>query len=120
MFRIGSGREQRKVVEARSDSAGRVAARLQLREYRPGATDDGGWKPGELGDRDSVAAVGGAFRHLVQKHEVSLPLAGADVVKREAVEPSCEPRQLMIVGREQGPATDLVVHGFDHRPGDRE
>ena len=59
-------------------------------------------------------------RDLVQQHEIALPLARADVVQRQRVEPVGEPRQLVIMGREQAAAADLVVHRLDHRPGDRE
>ena len=98
--------------------ASRPASSLASTDLR--ARDDRRRQAGELGDGDAVAAVGGAVGDFVEQDEVALPFARADVVQRQAVEPPGEPRQLMIMGREQGPAFDLVVHRLDHRPGDRE
>ncbi len=42
------------------------------------------------------------------------------MVQRQRIQPIGQPRQLMIMGREQGPRLDLVMHRLDHRPGDRQ
>jgi len=112
-------REEGEVVQARSDSTRRVAARLKLGQHRAGAGDDRRWEASELGDRDAITAVGGAVRDLVKQDQVALPLARADMVQRQAIEPPCQPSQLVIVGRKQGAALHLVVHRFDHCPSDR-
>src|SRR5690242_8536752 len=100
MLRLGGNGEERKVVEARRDSAGRIAARLKLGEHRPRTRDDRWGKSGELCDGDSVAAVGSAIGHFVEKDQVTLPFARADVVQRQRVEAASEPGKLVIVGRE--------------------
>ena len=98
------GGEQRQVVEPGGDPAGRVAAGLELGEHRLGAGEDDRRQPGELGDGDAVAAVGGAFGDFVEQDQIALPFARADMVERQRVEPVGEPRQLVIMGREQGAA----------------
>ena len=118
---LGGGREQ--AADRRARRRFRRSRRGPLRAWRAPslarATTAGG-RPGELGDGDAVAAVGGAVGDFVEKDQIAFPLARADVVKRQAVEPSGEPGQLVIMGGEQSPALDLVVHRLDHRPGDRE
>ena len=100
-------REQGQIVEPGGNSAGRVASRFELGEHRARPGNHVRRKPGELGDGDAVAAVGGAVGDFVEQHEIALPLARADVVQRQGVEPPREPRQLVIMGREQRPAFDL-------------
>ena len=82
----------------------RRARAFELGEHRAGPGDDRWRQPGELGDGDAVAAVGGAVGDLVEQDQIALPFARADVVERQSVEPSGEPRQLVIMGREEGPA----------------
>ena len=100
---LGGG-EQGQIVEPRGDPAGGVAAGLELGEHRLGARDDRRRQAGELGHRDAVAAVGGAVGDFVEEDEVALPLARADMVERQAVEPAGEAGELVIMGREQGAA----------------
>ena len=82
--------------------ASRPASSLASTERRAG--DDGWRQPRKLGHRDPVAAVGGAFGDFVEEHQIALPFARADMVKRQAIEPSGKPGQLVVMGREQGPA----------------
>ena len=56
----------------------------------------------------------------MEQDEIALPLARADMVERERVEPFGEPGQLVIMRREQATAAIDVVHRLDDRPGDGE
>jgi hypothetical protein len=56
----------------------------------------------------------------VEQHQIALIFARPDVMERQAIEPPGKPRQLVIMGCEQGPALDAIVHRLDHCPGDRQ
>src|SRR4051812_14976124 len=120
MLGLCRGGKKGQIVEPSGDSAGRIAPSLELGQHRLGPRNHRWRKARELRNRDSVAAVGGAIRHFVEENELAFPLARTDVMEREAVESSSKPSQLMIMGREQGPALHLVMHRLDDRPRDRK
>src|ERR1700759_2021240 len=79
---LDRGSEERQIVEARGDPARRIAAGFELGEDRARTSNHRWRKAGKFGDRDPVAAVGGAVGDFVKQDEVALPLPRADVVER--------------------------------------
>ena len=72
-------------ADRRARRRSRRSRRARLRAWRApiGARDDRRRQAGKLGDRDAVAAVGGAVGDFVEQDEVALPLARADMMERQ-------------------------------------
>ena len=93
---------------------------LQQCQHLARAADDLGGKSGELGDLDAVGAVGGPGLHLVQEHDLVVPLAHVHGDVGDAVQAPGERGQLVVVGGKQHARPRDIVQELDRRPGDRQ
>jgi len=93
---------------------------LEEREDRAGALEDRGGDAGESRDVDAVALVGAAGDDLVQEDDLAAAFADRDVGVAEPRLGLLQLDELVVVGREQGPAADVVVQVLGDRPGERD
>ena len=108
--RIGAGRRRR----------GRRAL-LELAQESPRARDDLRGQPGQTRHLDAVGAVRPARHHAVEEHDVVLPLPDGDVDVPDTRQLGGQPRQLVVVRREQDlRARPPLVEVLGDRPRDRE
>ena len=70
-------------------------------------SQDGFWKPSELGDLNPIAARRDALHDPVKKDDVPLVLARADTHIARGLALLCELSQLVVVGREDGATAAL-------------
>src|SRR5205823_6854332 len=89
-----------------------------LGEYLAGALDDLIRQACQLGDFNSVAAVGGAGLHFSEEHDAAASLLDGDMVILHAGEPLGEFGQLKIMSGEQSLGAGARVDIFDRGPGD--
>src|SRR5437879_306867 len=78
-----------------------LAGLLELGQEGLGPRDHRRREPREPRDLDAVASIGAAGLHLVEEHDLVVPLADRDVEVPHGAEPPREPRQLVEVRREQ-------------------
>lgn len=93
---------------------------FELGEDDLGAFDDVSRKPGDFGDVDAVALVGGAFDDFVEEDDVIAVLADGDVPIAGIGKRLGQLGQFVIVRREQCAAMDLIVQKFGDRPCQRD
>ena len=92
---------------------------LQLLQNMPGTGQHLLGQARQLGDLDTVAAVGTAGDDLPQEDDILAPCADGDVIVADAGQLALQRRQLVIVGGEQGLGPQLFRVGavLQHRPG---
>ena len=116
-----SGRREEAELHRVGGVGGRLALVLEARQQRLGPRDHGRGQAGQSRHLDAVRAVGAARLHLVEEHDLVVPLAHRHVEVAHPAQPAGELRQLVEVRREQHLGTCVArraMEGFDDGPGD--
>ncbi len=85
-----------------------------------GPLDNGGRHTRQLGDVNTVTAVGTAAHDLMHEHNFILIFTNSNIIINDARQLMFQLNQFMIMGGEQcfGFDGSAVMQIFDHRPGD--
>ena len=97
-------------------AAGRSRAALQLSEDFLRAYVDFAGNSGEARNVDALALIGGASHDSVEEHDLVFPLFDSHIEICDALQPSGQFRQFVVVGGKKSATPYFVMQVLHHRP----